>query len=111
MLDLCGRTTLPQLAALAAESDVFLSNDTGPLHLGGGGRGAGGRRLHLHQPRGSTAPTAPRAVAVQTGVWCAASYVKACDRLECMAELTPDRVWPVVLAQLDAGRDAGISAA
>src|SRR5207302_1429258 len=33
VLDLCGRTTLRQLAALAAESDLVLSNDTGPLHL------------------------------------------------------------------------------
>jgi heptosyltransferase-1 len=33
VLNLCGETTLPQLAALAQESDVVLSNDTGPLHL------------------------------------------------------------------------------
>jgi lipopolysaccharide heptosyltransferase I len=32
-LDLCGRTTLPGLAALASLCDTFLSNDTGPLHL------------------------------------------------------------------------------
>ena len=33
VLDLCGRTTLRQVAALAAESDLVLSNDSGPLHL------------------------------------------------------------------------------
>ena len=33
ILDLCGRTNLHQLAALSAESDVLISNDTGPLHL------------------------------------------------------------------------------
>ena len=33
VLDLCGRTRLPQLAALSLESDLVISNDTGPLHL------------------------------------------------------------------------------
>ena len=33
VLDLCGRTRLPQLAALSQESDLVISNDTGPLHL------------------------------------------------------------------------------
>ena len=32
-LDLCGQTSLPRLAAVASEVNVFLSNDTGPLHL------------------------------------------------------------------------------
>jgi lipopolysaccharide heptosyltransferase I len=108
LLDLSGRTTLPQLSALAAEADVFLSNDTGPLHLAAA---AGARVVGVYtctSPR-LNGPYGPRATAVQTGVWCAASYVKTCRRLECFAELTPDRVWPVVLAQLDAGRDAGAS--
>ena len=33
LLDLSGKTTLLQLAALARESQLFVSNDTGPLHL------------------------------------------------------------------------------
>jgi heptosyltransferase-1 len=100
VLDLCGRTTLPQLAAVAVEADAVLSNDTGPLHLAAA---AGARVVGVYtctSPR-LTGPYGPRAVAVQTGVWCASSCVKACDRLECMAELTPDRVWPAVAAQLE----------
>ncbi len=101
VLDLCGRTSLPQLAALAAEADVVLSNDTGPLHLAAA---VGARVVGVYtctSPR-LNGPYGPRARAVETGVWCKASYVKTCDRLECMAELTPDRVWTAVLAQLDA---------
>ena len=41
-------------------------------------------------------------MAVTSEVWCKASYLVRCARLECMSELTPDRVWPKVLAQLDA---------
>ena len=34
--------------------------------------------------------------AVETKVWCAGSLRKRCSRLECMAELTPARLWPVL---------------
>ena len=72
-LDLCGRTTLPQLAALAAEADVFLSNDTGPLHLAAA---AGARVVGVYTCTSPAlnGPYGPRAVAVQSGVWCAGSY-------------------------------------
>jgi heptosyltransferase I len=99
--DLCGATTLPRLAAVAAESDVFLSNDTGPLHLAAA---TGARVVGVYtctSPR-LTGPYGPDAIAVQTGVWCAARCVRRCGRLECMAELTPDRVWSAVRAQLAA---------
>jgi hypothetical protein len=33
-------------------------------------------------------------------VWCAPSYLKKCSRLDCMSELTPARVWPIVQAQI-----------
>lgn len=98
-LDLCARTTLAQLAALAAASDLVLSNDTGPLHLAAA---AGARVVGLYtctEPR-LNGPYGPRAVAIATKIWCAGSYVSHCRRLDCMAELTPDRVWPVIAAQL-----------
>jgi ADP-heptose:LPS heptosyltransferase len=34
--------------------------------------------------------------AVETTVWCAGSCRKRCSRMECMAELTPARLWPVL---------------
>jgi heptosyltransferase I len=93
--DLTGRSTLPQLAAVLSLADLMLANDTGPLHLAA----ALGRpvvapytctRVRLTGPYGR-----PRS-AVETGVWCAGSLVKQCDRLECMSELTPARLWPLV---------------
>lgn len=110
LLDLCGRTTLPQLAALAAESDLFLSNDTGPLHLAAA---AGAKVIGIYtctSPR-LTGPYGLRAATVQSCIWCAPSYVRNCRRLDCMTELTPDRVWPVVLAQLETERSPSPSAA
>jgi lipopolysaccharide heptosyltransferase I len=93
--DLTGRTSLPQLAAVLEGADVMLANDTGPLHLAA----ALGRpvvapytctRVLLNGPYGAAAN------AVETQVWCRGSYQKRCPRLECMAELTPTRLWPIL---------------
>jgi heptosyltransferase-1 len=92
-LDLSGRTTLPQLAAILSRADVVLANDSGPLHLAA----ALGRPViapytctdvRRHGPYGATNG------AVATTVACRASYVRRCDHLSCMSELTPDRLWP-----------------
>jgi len=99
VLDLSGRTTLLQLAALAQESDLFVSNDTGPLHLAAA---AGARVVGIYtctNPR-LTGPYGPDVTTVQSCVWCAPSFRKTCDRLECFAELNADRVWPVVRKRL-----------
>jgi heptosyltransferase I len=100
VLDLCGQTRLMQLAALALESDLVISNDTGPLHLAAA---AGARVIGIYTctSPGLTGPFGPRAATVQSCVWCAPSFIKKCHRLECMAELTPNRVWPIVKAQFE----------
>jgi lipopolysaccharide heptosyltransferase I len=93
--DLTGATSLPQLAALLERADVVVANDTGPLHLAA----ALGRpvvapytctRVLLNGPYGGEAG------AVETQIWCQGSYLKRCGRLECMNELTSDRLWPVL---------------
>jgi ADP-heptose:LPS heptosyltransferase len=100
-LNLCGATTLPRLAAIASASDCFLSNDTGPLHLAAA---AGARVVGVYTctDPARTGPYGPSALAVRSCIWCAPSFVKRCDRLDCMAELTPERVWPAVDRQLAA---------
>jgi lipopolysaccharide heptosyltransferase I len=101
ILDLCGRTSLLQLAALSLESDLFLSNDTGPLHLAAA---AGARVLGIYTCTSPelTGPYGVHAASVRTGVWCAASFRKTCGRLDCMTELQPALVWPAVDRQLEA---------
>ena len=91
--DFTGKTTLPQLAALLAASDVMVGNDTGPLHLAA----ALGKpcvapytctRVALHGPYGSFAG------GVETTVPCGGSYLKTCPKMICMPELSPDRLGP-----------------
>jgi heptosyltransferase I len=100
VLDLCGRTRLLQLAALTLESDLVISNDTGPLHLAAA---AGARVIGIYTCTDPTltGPYGPNAFTVKSCVWCAPSFTKKCGRLECMTELTPERVWPVVKDQVE----------
>jgi heptosyltransferase-1 len=90
-LDVSGRTTLPQLAAVLAAADVVLANDTGPLHLAA----ALGRPVvapYTCTDAGRHGPYTSMAGAVSTTVACRASYIRNCDHLSCMSELTPDRL-------------------
>lgn len=94
----CGTTNLQQLTALLQQADVMLSNDTGPLHLAV----ALGRPcvapytctlVRKHGPYGQLG-------GIETNVACKGSYIRTCDRLDCMKELTPDRVWPLLAGVL-----------
>jgi len=108
-LDLTGRTNLAELAAVLERADVMIANDTGPLHLAV----ALGRpvvapytctRVRLTGPYGAYAQ------AVESRVWCAGSCVKECGRMECMSELTPDRLWPVLKRNLEQWQSSSRSA-
>jgi lipopolysaccharide heptosyltransferase I len=92
VLDLTGKTSLPRLAAVLAQADVVIGNDTGPLHLAA----ALARpcvapylctRVGLHGPyeQGENC--------VETTVACGGSYLKKCGNMICVPDLTPDRLW------------------
>jgi lipopolysaccharide heptosyltransferase I len=93
--NLSGRTALPQLTALLSQVDVMVANDTGPLHLAA----ALGRPVVAPYTCTKVALNGPFGQAwraVETRVHCAGSYVKQCPRLDCMSELTPERLWPIL---------------
>jgi lipopolysaccharide heptosyltransferase I len=92
-VDLTGQTTLPQLAAILAQADVMLANDTGPLHLAA----ALGRPIVAPYTCTKVLLTGPYGRedgAIETRVPCQGSYLKRCPRMVCMDELVPDRLWP-----------------
>lgn len=98
-VNLAGRTGLLQLAAVCAAADVFLSGDTGPMHLAA----AVGTPVVSVFTCTSPLRAGPRGSEhriVATNVPCASSYVKTCPSLACMSELLPLRVWPVLSAAL-----------
>jgi heptosyltransferase I len=92
-LQLTGKTTLPQLVALLSECDAMIANDTGPLHLAV----ALGRPVvapYTCTLPEKTGPYGQDDRGIATSIWCRGSYLKTCPRMECMAELTPERLWP-----------------
>ncbi len=112
-LNLTGKTTLPQLSAVLSRADLMLANDTGPLHLAA----ALGRPVVAPYTCTSIHLTGPyrSGRALETTVWCQGSLRKRCSRLECMDELTPERLWPLVdeamqTWQSNGGKVLGVSA-
>ncbi len=94
-LDVCGQTSLPRLAAIAEACDLFVSNDTGPLHLAAA-TGTPVLGIYTCTQPGRTGPYGPHTRSIQSQIWCAGSCVKTCSRMECMSELTAARVWETV---------------
>lgn len=94
-LVLTDQTTLPQLAAILFNADVMVANDTGPLHLAT----ALGRPVVAPYTCTKVRRTGPygwESKAVEARIWCQGSYLKRCARMECMAALTPDHLWPAL---------------
>lgn len=90
-LNLCGETSLAELAAVLAAADLVVGNDTGPLHLAA----ALGRpvvapytctKVRLHGPYGQ------QSRAVEAAVPCQGSYVRTCGHMSCMKALSPDHL-------------------
>lgn len=95
VVNLCGKTSLRQLAAILEQSDLVLTNDSGPMHLAAA---VGTRTVSIFT---CTSPDRAGPFGwghriVQTSVPCKASYIKQCDRMDCMKDVTTDSVLPIL---------------
>ncbi|MGQ0635389.1 MAG: glycosyltransferase family 9 protein [Planctomycetaceae bacterium] len=96
-LNLAGRTTLRQLAAVLAEVDLLLSNDSGPMHLAAA-VGTPVVGVFTCTSPAISGPAGTQHELIATTVACAASYRKRCphsgaERLACLCEVSVERVW------------------
>lgn len=95
-IDYTGKTGIAKMVAVLSRADAMLSNDTGPLHVAA----ALGvpcvapylcTKPVLHGPYNSSAGGVP------TTVPCAGSYLRQCPHgMVCLADLTPDKLWPAL---------------
>ena len=109
-LDLSGRTTLPELAALLAGADLFIGADSGVMHLAAA---AGAPVVAVFGPSNHAAwsPWTPdgRAAVIRSGAACSpCSYVgcqiglrEGCPARTCMRMVTPEQVLGAARALLD----------
>ena len=87
-----GETTLKEMAALAALSDLFITTDTGPMHLAAA---AGARVVALFGPTAPwrTGPYGPSHILVRTAIDCSPCYQRQCDiNIQCMSGISVEEV-------------------
>lgn len=97
ILDLSGRTSLRELAGLISESDVFLTNDSGPMHV------AYAVGTPLVAVFGSTSPAltgykGDGAVTIHHGFECGPCFKRSCGvgDMRCLYAVTADEVYLAV---------------
>jgi ADP-heptose:LPS heptosyltransferase len=87
-----GETSLKELAALAALSDLFITTDTGPMHLAAA---TGAKVLALFGPTAPwrTGPYGKSQITVRTGIECSPCFQRNCeDNVRCMEEISVEDV-------------------
>ncbi len=91
LLDLAGRLSLKELAALLGRADLLVSTDTGVMHLGAA---VGCRVVALFGPTAPwrTGPYGTGHRVLQPSLECAPCFRRECDDPRCLRELTPERV-------------------
>lgn len=97
VLDLTGRTTIKELAAVVSSVDAMFSNDSGPLHLAAE-LGTPSLGVFTCTSAFRSGPPGDAHEFVAADVPCAASYCKTCpntghQRLACHRVLRADQVW------------------
>lgn len=92
-VDLCGRTTLPELVGVLSRLDLLLTNDSGPMHLAAA---LGTPLVAVFGPTDwrETAPVGPGARSlVREDVECAPCMLRECPiDHRCMTRVSVDRV-------------------
>lgn len=95
VLDLTGKTSLGELIALIGLAEVFLTNDSGPMHIADA---LGTPLVALFGPTNPvrTGPYRQQDHVVRLEVDCAPCYRRQCNTMHCLTELAPEKVLAVV---------------
>ncbi len=91
-LNWAGLTSLKELAALATLSGLFITTDTGPMHLAAA---AGAKVLALFGPTAPwrTGPYGQKHIVVRTGIDCSPCFSRKCEKdVQCMKGITVEEV-------------------
>lgn len=100
LINFIGQTSLQELAALIKNASLFISGDTGPLHI------AAALQVPSVAIFGPTLPdrTGPygseRAVVLTTPLECAGCLKKSCDSFRCLDSISPEQAYDACLQAL-----------
>lgn len=100
-LDLSGRLTLPELAALFSQADAVVSPDTGPMHLAAA---VGAPLVALFGPTAPwrTGPYGPHRV-LRLALPCSPCFRRHCPDPQCLSRLAATEVYDALRQALTAG--------
>jgi lipopolysaccharide heptosyltransferase II len=104
--DLTGKTSLQELVALMAESDLVITGDSGPMHIACAVQTP---TVALHGPTepAQSGPTGDLAVILRHQLWCSPCYDSSATaecrfgNPVCMKLISPDDVFSAARAQLE----------
>ena len=105
-INLAGKTSLTQLAALLQRADLLISGDSGPLHMG---VACGTPIIGIYGPTNPSlgGPVSPDATVLRSGIWCSPCY-NAKDTTadcryfttQCMKNILPTQVFEIAQTKL-----------
>ncbi|HLX39763.1 MAG TPA: lipopolysaccharide heptosyltransferase II [Ktedonobacteraceae bacterium] len=104
-VNLAGKTSLTQLAALMERADLLVTGDSGPMHIA---TAVGTSLIAIHGPTDPalSGPVSPYATILRSDIWCSPCYeaknTADCRffTTQCMKNITPDQVFNVVQKKL-----------
>ncbi|MBA2286793.1 MAG: lipopolysaccharide heptosyltransferase II [Ktedonobacteraceae bacterium] len=104
-INLAGKTSLGQLAALLQRADLLISGDSGPMHIAAA---VGTPLIAIHGPTdlAQSGPVSPDATVLRSDIWCSPCYNAKAPAdcrfytTQCMKNVTPGQVFEVVQEKL-----------
>lgn len=102
IIDITGCTSLKDLAAVAQRCHLFVTGDTGPLHIAAA---VGTPTLSLFGPTDPQvyAPLGAQHTALQSTAACRRCHKRKCKNFHCMDQIHPSQVYQEALKMLQAG--------
>ncbi len=101
VINLAGKTSLLQLAALLQRASLLITGDSGPMHIAAA---VGTPLIAIHGPTDPalSGPVSPHATVLRSDIWCSPCYQAEgpadCrfHTTQCMKDITPAQVFAVV---------------
>lgn len=112
-LNLAGKTSLVQLAALLQRADLLVTGDSGPMHIAAA---VGTPLIAIHGPTDPalSGPVSPHATVLRDNIWCSPCYNARGPAdcrfftTQCMKNITPNQVFAVIHKKLAGGDEKGV---
>lgn len=103
VINLAGKTSLPELAALYGKASMLITTDSGPMHLAAA---VGIPVIALFGPTDPqrTGPYGKGHTVISSGLSCSPCLLKKCPTKKCMQDITPEQVFTAIKEQWKRGK-------